>query len=475
MISLVAKNYIYQLGVQIINLIVPLITLPYVTKVLMPDGYGFYTYSFTVVSYIVLVGDFGIRIYGIRAIAYAKAISDKQVSIDFSSILILRVIIVSILTLASLFYFLFIGNHNKIIYLFQLLNLFAIAFDISWFYQGIEHFKKVAIRNTILKIIYLISVYLFIKSQNDLEIYTLLVGSIAVASNLAFFIGLKKYVCFAPINELHFKVHFYNSLKLFVPQIAIGIYATISKVMLGDLTSNTEVGLYDVAYKIVMIGMMLITTAGTVLMPKISGLFAVGRNNEAKALIAKSIEILCLFGFAISAGIFATSSNIVTSLFSSDYTGVIPILQILSLAVICWTVNNVTGNQILIPLKRERYITISVLVGLVVNVFLNYLLIPTYSAKGAALSAFITEIVVTGIQLRYSFLFFRSVNNTSIVKYAFSAIGMYFIVLPVENLVMQILLGFVVYFLSLILLGENRTILGFRFILERVKRFRWRI
>ena len=223
MISLVAKNYIYQLGVQIINLIVPLITLPYVTKVLMPDGYGFYTYSFTVVSYIVLVGDFGIRIYGIRAIAYAKAISDKQVSIDFSSILILRVIIVSILTLASLFYFLFIGNHNKIIYLFQLLNLFAIAFDISWFYQGIEHFKKVAIRNTILKIIYLISVYLFIKSQNDLEIYTLLVGSIAVASNLAFFIGLKKYVCFAPINELHFKVHFYNSLKLFVPQIAIGI------------------------------------------------------------------------------------------------------------------------------------------------------------------------------------------------------------------------------------------------------------
>lgn len=468
--NIVAKNYIYQLAVQILNLIVPLITLPYVTKVLMPDGYGFYTYSFTVVSYIILVGDFGIRIYGIRAIAYAKAISDKQVSIDFTSILLLRFIIVSTLVIASLIYFSFYETQNKVVYLFQLLNLVAVSFDITWFYQGIENFKKVAIRNVVLKAIYLICVFGFVNRDSDLELYTLLVGIIAVVSNLSFFVGLKKIIQFAPLEELNFQNHMYNSFKLLVPQIAIGIYATVSKIMLGDLTSNDQVGFYDVAYKIVMIGMMIITTSGTVLMPKISGLFATNRNDEAKLLIGKSIEVLCLFGFAISAGIFAASNNIVNLFFSSDFKGVTPVLQILSLGVIFWTINNVTGSQILIPLKKERYITISVLFGLCLNVIFNYLLIPNYWAIGAAFSSVLTEIVVTGIQVKYSLYFFRSVHMTSVFKYAFSALVLYFAVYSMENLFLQVLFGVLVYFSILLLLKESLTMFGLRYIVARMKR-----
>lgn len=329
----------------------------------------------------------------------------------------------------------------------------ALIFDISWFYQGIENFKKISFRNILVKIILLILLFSLIKSSNDLKKYTLLIALLNLFSNLIFWIGIKKIILFK-FYKLNIKKHFKESLHLFIPQITISVYTLSDKLMIGYLIEKKYVSFYNVSNKLVIISMILITTVGAVLLPRISNMYVNGKYDEMKKVIESSFDYLTILSIGLIFGIIATAKDIVNLLFVGEYTSIYILIQVMSITIIFWTWNNITGSQILIPTKNEKKITISVLIGAIINIVLNFVLIKKYNAMGAVLATVLTEGIVTFIQIYYSKEYFKF-NIKLMLKSLVSGIIMLIILSFFNNFILKIIIGILIYLFSLIMLKEK--------------------
>lgn len=459
------KNYIYQFIYQFINLLVPIVTLPYITKVLGPENLGEYTYSFSIISYLILFSDLGIKMYGSRKIAYLSDSIEEQSKV-FVELFLQKFVFTIIILIGTIIYF----NINKYpsLYYIQSLNLIAFVLDISWFFQGIEEFKKITIRNIISKIILIIGLFLFIKNQTDLIRYTYLIVIINFFSNLAFWVSINKYVKIQKIKNIKIFRYIKESFEMFLPQVAISIYALLDRVMLGYLSKKEYVTYYDVSNKLVIISMILVTTAGGIFLPRISNLYFKNQIKEIKKLINKTSAIFNLIAFPLMFGIIAISDNLVDILFTSSYDNMKVLLKVMALTIIFWSWNNITGSQILLPTGRERKLTISVTIGAVLNIFLNYFLIKRYNALGATIATVFTEGIVTGIQIYYSRDYFIFPVKT-ILKALLSSIVMFLVIIQLKNLFLQILLGIIIYIILLFLLKEKNVFEILQFLKDKWK------
>ena len=460
----VKRNYIYNLIYQVLVIIIPIITIPYVSRILGARNIGIYGYTLSISAYFILLGSLGIALYGQREIAYVQN-NKKKYSKKFWEIFLLRLVTMSISTI--IFYFIFVkGNNNYNVYFkILLLELIANIIDISWFFQGLEEFGKTVSRNIIVKIISLISIFLFVKTKNDLYIYFLIYVFSIVAGNLALWLYMPKYIRKININKLDVLSHLKPTISLFIPQAAIQIYTVLDRTMIGVIISDkSEVGFYTQGERIIKLLLTIITAMGIVMLPRIANRFAEKDNKAIRAYIYKSFNLVFFLAFPLMFGIISISNGFVPLFFGPGYDKVIPVMMILSPIMIFIGMSNVIGMQYLLPTMKQKEFTISVICGSVINFTINLFLIKIYGAIGAAIATVIAEFMVTAIQI----IFIKNIFNFKKIiglskNYFIASLIMYIVCysvsLSVDNsissLLYQVVMGTITYFGVLYLFKDN--------------------
>ena len=457
------KNYIYNLIYQILVLILPLITTPYISRVLGAENIGIYSYTLSISAYFILFGSLGIALYGQREIAYNQE-NKKKYSIIFWEIILLRTITMIISLLV--YYFIFVkGNQYQIYYKILMLELIGNCIDISWFFQGMEEFKKTVTRNMIIKLISVISIFTFVKSKNDLEIYFwIYVLSIAIG-NGSLWLYLPKYLIKVDLKKIKLIRHVKPTLGLFVPQIAIQIYTVLDRTMIGTIISDkSEVGFYDQSQKIIKLLMTIITSLGTVMLPRIANTFASGEKEKINEYMKRSFNMVFLLAFPMIFGIISISKAFVPIFFGNGYNKVATLMNVISPIILLIGLSNVTGTQYLLPTKRQKEYTISVIIGAITNFIMNACLIWKFGAIGASVGTVIAEFTVTSVQLYFVRKDFDFKQIIKISKnYVISSIAMFIVCIIIGNVVksnmtsiiIQVIFGFGIYGICLLALKDE--------------------
>ena len=233
----ITKNYLYNLSYQILVMIIPLITTPYVSRVLGATNIGIYSYTLSITTFFILFGSLGIALYGQREIAYEQD-DKKKYSYTFWEIVVLRCITMTISTL--IYYFVFaVGNNDyNLYYKILIVELIGNMIDISWFFQGLEEFKKTVLRNTLVKLISLVLILTLVKKPDDLPIYFVIYVLSTLLGNLSLWLYLPKYLTKVKIKDLKIFRHLKPTISLFIPQIAIQVYTLLVKTMIGTIISD---------------------------------------------------------------------------------------------------------------------------------------------------------------------------------------------------------------------------------------------
>lgn len=459
----ITKNYIYNLIYQILVLILPLITTPYVSRVLGAENIGIYSYTISIATYFVLFGSLGVALYGQRQIAYEQNKGEK-LSKTFWEIVILRFITMAISMI--IFYFTFVnGEQYQVYYKIILLELLANCFDISWFFQGLEEFKKTVTRNIIVKLISVISIFTFVKNSYDLGIYFWIYVLSTLIGNLSLWAYLPKYLRKIKIKQLNIVQHIKSTIGLFIPQIAVQVYTVLDKTMIGAIISDkSEVGYYEQSQKIVKILLTVITSLGTVMLPRIANTFASGEKEKVTNYMKKSFNMVFLLAFPMIFGVIAVSKAFVPVFFGQGYDEVAILMSIISPILLLIGLSNVTGTQYLLPTKRQKEYTISVVCGAIINFIMNACLIWKIGAIGASIGTVIAELSVTLIQMYFVRKDFNLKEIFKLAKnYLLSSIVMFIVCVFIgrsinSNLVstiVQVIIGGLTYGICLLILKDT--------------------
>ncbi len=400
----VIKNFAYNTAYQILVLVAPLITTPYVSRVLGATNLGVYGYTQSIASYFVLVGAVGTNLYGQREIAYLQ---DKPTDRTkaFWEIEVFRLVTVSVCTLIYTTLFCSIGKY-PLIYGVLTIEVIATAFDISWLFMGMENFRVIVLRNTIIKLVGIICVFLFVKTKDDLAIYTICVTAPLLLGNISLWFSLKKYlvkVHFAPKELLNgIIIRLRPVFVLFLPQVAMDVYLVLDKTMIGMLGSSIDqVGYYTQAQKIVKLVLTIVTSLGTVMLPAMSASFARGDHEEILRSIKTAFKTVYLLSFSLLFGLCAIAPRFVPFFFGPGYDPVVLLMIVISPILVIIATSNVIGKQYLLPTAQQTAFTISILAGAGVNFILNLILIRQWDAIGASIATVLAELAVTGVQCIY--------------------------------------------------------------------------
>ena len=423
----ITKNYIYNMIYQVLILILPLITTPYLSRVLGAEGIGIYGYTYSIVTYFILFGSLGVALYGQREIAYAgeNVKSRKKVFIE---IIIFRFFTIFI----SLMFYIFIfvnGAKYQIYYKILILELIAAAFDISWFFQGIEEFKRTVTRNVLVRICSVTLVFLLVKTKEDLAKFTLIYSIADLIGNMSLWLYLPKYFRGIKVKNINVFKHIPEILLLFIPQIANQIYKILDTTMIGKIVENkVETGYYEQAQKVIRLLLTIVTSLGVVMVPRMASTYASGNKEKINDYLKMSFKFVFFLAFPIMFGIISISSAFVPVFFGKGYDKVIVLINIISPILVLMGMGNVLGTQYLLPTKKQKQYTISVTVGVIVNFILNYILIKLFQSVGASIATVLSELVVVLIQ--YSYIR-NEINLKALVdlgwKYLISGIVMFVI------------------------------------------------
>ncbi|MBP3503388.1 MAG: flippase [Clostridia bacterium] len=459
----IAKNYIYNLIYQMLSILLPIITTPYLSRVLGAENIGIYGYTISIVTYFILFGTLGISMYGQREIAY-KAQNKRERSRTFFEIIIVRAITLSISIIT--FYIIFgrTGDY-AIYYRILIIQLVANLFDISWLFQGIEEFDKTVIRNLVIKLLSLVMIFVLVKTPDDLWKYFLIYVGAELIGNLTLWLYLSKYLEKVSFKEIKLKKHLKPAISLFIPQIAIQIYTVLDKTMIGAIMNNMEkVGYYEQAQKIVKSALTVVTALQTVMNSRIANAYINGDKDEVKLCLEKSFNFVWILAVPMMFGLIAIAPKFVPWFYGNGFDEVTPILISTAPILIVLGLNGVTGTQYLVQVKKQKEFTISVTIGAIVNIVLNLILINFLGVVGASVASVLAETAVLGVQLKYFKDQFSILQILKLgIKCFISGIVMYMVVhilvnflnVSILNTIIEIIIGGIVYILTLIILKHN--------------------
>lgn len=392
------KNFLYNVLYQILLVILPLITAPYISRTLGATAVGLYSYTYSVAYYFLLIAMLGIGNHGNRSIAAVRD-DRKKLNKTFSSIYSLQVITFSIAILAYAIYLVLFVKDNRLIVLLQLIYVTSGLFDIGWLFFGLEQFKLTVARNTLIKISTVVLMFVFVHKPSDLWKYTLIMSAGTLFSQAYLWLYVKKYVSFEKCSVKEITSNIKPVLILFIPVLAYSIYKVMDKIMLGNMSSYDQVGFYNNAEKIINIPMGIITALGTVMLPRMSNIVANGDKKRVDDYIRISAKLVTLLSSAIAFGLMGVSSVLAPVFFGDEFIACGEIIRLLSVTVffIAWA--NVIRTQYLIPNKRDSIYLTSTMVGAILNLIINWMLIPKYQANGAAFGTIVAEFSVMLVQM----------------------------------------------------------------------------
>ncbi|WP_420223083.1 polysaccharide biosynthesis C-terminal domain-containing protein [Pediococcus acidilactici] len=466
----IIKNFLFNVSYQVFILLVPLVTTPYISRVLGSEGVGINAYTNSIIQYFILFGTIGINTYGNRQIAYSRG-NNKNVSQDFWEISILRFITIAIAYGAFLVYLSIVHEYHTYFFA-QSFQIIAAALDISWFFMGLENFKITVIRNFIIKIISLICIFTMVKNTNDLGTYILILSLSLLFGNLSLWGYLKRYVSKPNFRKLKLLKHIQPSIALFIPQVAIQIYLVLNKNMLGSISGVRSAGYFEYSDRIVKIVLAIVTSIGTVMLPRMASVYASRDYKKLKDYMYTTGDFINFLSVPLMFGLAAIAPKFSVWFMGKDFaiTGNLMIVESTVIFLIGWGV--MLGNQYLIPTNQTNKYTIAVSISAIVNLILNVPLIYSIGVMGATIATVASEITSTGLQL----FFVRDQLKmdklfAGVWKYFLSGILMFIIVryfnnierMTILTLTFQVIIGGIVYLGLCILLKAPflRSIKGF--------------
>ncbi len=393
--SSLKKNISYNIIYQIVTILMPLITAPYLSRIIGVSGMGMYSYTFTVAEYFVFFAMLGVSNYGNRTIAGCS--SDNRCT-TFINIYATQLSVSLMVIVVYIAYVHFIVTNYKTLACIQLLYVMSGGIDITWYFFGTEKFKLTTIRNVIVKLLCLGLIFAFVKSYGDIWKYTLIMASGYFVSQLLMWPYILHELKFQKPIVGEMKVHFKNMLILFIPVIAITIYKMMDKIMLEALCDVNSVGYYESAEKIVRVPAYVITAIGTAMLPRMSKL---GHDNNRMKMLSYfglSVELSGILIFGMAFGLMGISQILIPVYYGQGFEESIVLLEALSLSLLFTTWASAIRTQYLVPLKHDKEYIISVFGGAIVNLSLNSFMIPLFGSLGAVIATIAAEATVAIIQ-----------------------------------------------------------------------------
>ncbi|MDY2513073.1 oligosaccharide flippase family protein [Weissella confusa] len=394
------SNYLYTLSYQIFLVILPLITLPYVSRVLGADGLGINAWGYSVSTYFVMVATLGLTTYGQREIADANSKS-KNLDETFSTIEMASVITTVFALLLYLLFISIVPTHRTVLIIYGL-SVVAVMFDVSWFFSGTENFKALALRNFFIKTISVGLIFILVKSRQDLNFYVLIQSGSIILSNLLLWPKVWKRFHFKYFKLTIVMDHIKGSIWLFFAQVSITFYIVFNKIVLGLFSSDTQLGYFDSADKLLRIVFSFFIAASTVLMPNIIDQANSGQIKRLSGMLARVAYFSFLSVSFVASGVVLMAPYIIHIVFGSKFSGMQPILAVMAMMLLPMSLANVYGNQILVPFKMTKLYTKSLIIGSGINLAIEVPLIYFWHATGAAVAVVVAETVVLLLQVFYA-------------------------------------------------------------------------
>lgn len=460
----ILKNYLYNVSYQLLRIILPIITMPYIARVLGPDAVGEYAVSAAYVNYFVIFGMVGLDVYGTRQIAYVRDDNEKIKNV-FWEINLLKGVCIIISTLIYYISICIFFNKNLTLYLIQVLALVASFFDVSWFFSGKEEFKKTAIRNIIVKLTGVILIFVFVHKSSDLLKYALIISGSTFVGQAVMWIDLKNVMFPIPnIVKKNIIVHFKHTIKLWIPSLAVSVYTSLDKVMLGILSTNYQVGIYDYSQNIVKVLSTVTTTLATVTAPRAANFIERNNEIELKKLFYNSMRIITFISLPIVGGVIGIRNSFVYWFLGNKYLEVSDLLLFSAWIILPISWSQLIGNQILIAKKMEREYTIAIVGGALTNFIVNLMLIKFLQARGVLIASVAAEtmVLLLMIYLSHSLVDYGQCFQGTL-KYALLSFVMSIVVYYVGGIldktvvttILQVVVGIIVYVCGLIILKDR--------------------
>lgn len=473
-------NFLMNVILTMSSFIFPLITFPYISRILLPVGTGKVNFATSLIAYFSMFAQLGIPTYGIRACAKVRD-NKKELTKTSQELLIIN-LITSLISYFILFILLFTIprlHSDRLLYIIVSANILLTTIGMDWLYKALEQYTYITIRSVVFKFIALIAMFLLVHKQEDYIIYAGISVFASCASNVLNLLNAHKYISLKPIGKYNFKKHFKAVGVFFAMACATTIYTNLDSVMLGFMATDNDVGYYGAAVKIKTILVSVVTSLGTVLLPRASYYVEQNLMNEFKAITKKALNFVMLISIPLTTYFIIFAKQGIYFLSGKAYNGSIIPMQIIMPTLVLIGITNILGIQILVPTGREKYVLYSEIVGAIVDLILNVILIPICQSTGAAIGTLIAEFSVLVVQycvLRKEIkCVFVTIKYFKIfISVILSIISSIWIVSlnlgSFLTLLTSAILFFAVYFVSLIIMKEALIIEILNQILGKLRR-----
>ena len=457
-------NIILNTLYQILTLLTPLITAPYISRVIGADGIGIYSFTNSVQMYFAMFAALGTASYGAREISMNRNDVAKRSKLFWE--IELLTVITTIFCLFAWGLWIYFSTQHTVLYSILTIALFSVMVDISWFYVGLEQFKYIVFQNAFFKIVGIVAIFTCVKKQEDLWAYVLIMVVTVFLSNLSMWIYLPKFMVRISFCDLNILKHFKETIIYFVPTIATSIYTVLDKTLIGFYTINgLENGYYEQTTKIINICKTLVfASVNTVLGSRIAFLFAENKVEEIKKKIEGSMDFILFMGIGMAFGLCGVAEVFVPWFFGFGYEKVILLLKLMCPIVVIIGISNCLGSQYYTPAGLRAVSAKFLIVGAGVNLILNLYFIPKYESTGAVVASLIAESVITILYLKFSSDYFYCKKLIKLSWKRMIAGGMMllflekvilFNVVPMYQLIYKIIIGSLIYLIVLVVLKDS--------------------
>lgn len=461
----VKKNFFLNTLYEVLCVITPFITTPYLSRVLGADQIGVNSFVCSIQTFFVMFSVLGAASYGGREIARNRD-NIQNLSRVFWEVEFL-IIITSSITMAGWFLLILFTNQYKIYYLILTLGIINSIFNISWFYAGLEQFKYTILKNTIVKIIGIVMILTLVKKPEDLYKFILINSAFGLLGSISMWFTLKKFLVKVKFRELKIFRHLKGTLIFFIPTIATSIYTVLDKTLIGLITKEeAQNGYYEQANKILnIVKVFVFGSLNGVMGSRISYLFAKNKTEEIKERIDKSINFVLLIGIGCCFGLTGVMKNFVPFFFGPGYEQVTTLIYILSPIVLIIGISNCLGSLYYAPAGKQIESSIYLIIGATCNLVANIFLIPRFKAFGAAIGSIIAETIITiiffsrchgyySLKKLISALYKKLIAG--IVMFSYLCLIDRFVKLPnLPLLAIQITGGIIIYFVLLLVMKDS--------------------
>lgn len=473
------KSTVFNVGYKVLNVLFPLITSMYVSRILGPNGTGRVAYAQNILSYFLIFASVGIPTYGIKEIA-RNSNDIEKVSKSFSELFIINSVSTTVCTVIYIILVMTIPTFHEDYFVFFAvgISLFLNYLNIDWFYAGNEEYVYITVRSTIIKILAIIALFLFVRTKDDVVNYAL-VYSIGLSVNYILNIfNVRKKVAFS-LRYLEFKKHIKPVTILLLTMLATDLYNQIDITMMGSTCSKAEIGYYSYAIKLIRIVTSIATAVSATMLPRLSQFFNDKERRKFGRFTNRVLSAVILVVVPCAAGVVLCSNNITLVLYGAKFQEMIPLVRMLSPIILIISISYLCGSIVLTAINKEKYLLYATLAGACINIILNALLIPLYHGKGAVVASVIAEFTVFVLHYLFSRKYvqyhFVTMDNlkaiiaTAIMTGTIIAVNV-ILKSPIINLAISVCLGASIYFLVLFISRHELVIEGAKILKNKLRR-----